>query len=189
VNNKSTLQAKWWVLLIKGILFVVLGVIAIANIKATAVALLLWLGYYFLIQSLIEFADAWFQRQAGGQLWPPLLRGLLNLLLGLLVFLLPTATIILVIVLIVTYAIVQGVIDLFFAVRFRKELETGELVLLWLSGFAQLFFAFWMIFHPLLGGLALIIVIGIYAIVLGILYTLQALLSRFGSKPDTVSQA
>lgn len=171
-------QGKWWVLLLRGIFAIILGVIALAQVRGAVMLILLWIGYYFLIDALLKFSSAWMNRKAGGDWWPDLLSALISLIVGGLVFIFPKATVAIVIALIATHAIVQGVTDIYSAVKNRMELEVGRMWLAILGGFAQLVFALWIVFYPVIGGLTLVAVIAIYAIVVGCILVVRAFVER-----------
>ena len=182
-------QGKWWVLLLRGILAIILGLIALYNIRGAVMVLYLFLGYYFLLDALLQFSQAWFHYKSGEDLKPPLISGLISLGIGLFVFIFPSATVRIFIALIATYAIVQGVTDIYTAFRYPDEYKPRWRCLTILGGFAQIVFALWIIFQPIMGGLTLVVVIGIYALVVGVILILRAFQVRAGGPPGSVASA
>ena len=100
--------------------------------------------------------------------------------LGILVFAWPKLSAVILIALIATHAIYQGVSDIYAAIKMRPELITGWFWWSVIAGIAQVIFGIWMIFQPFIGGLAVIIVIGIYLIVLGIVLIVRSFQARSG---------
>ena len=84
----------------------------------------------------------------------------------------PDATAIIVITLIAIRAILEGVFGLIQIVQLRKVLR-GEWLLV-VRSLVALILGVWMLLQPLVGGLALLILIGIYAIVVGITQVIEA---------------
>jgi len=66
------------------------------------------------------------------------------------------------------------------AFRDRASLSGGRFWLLLIGGIAQLFFAVWMIFQPVMGGITVIAVLAAYALVIGVILIIRSLEMRFG---------
>jgi uncharacterized membrane protein HdeD (DUF308 family) len=77
--------------------------------------------------------------------------------------------------LIAARAIFQGSSDVISAIQSRQQLNGIWFALLILGGIAELVFGIWMIFQPVIGGLTVLAVIGIYAIVVGVILILRSL--------------
>jgi uncharacterized membrane protein HdeD (DUF308 family) len=86
---------------------------------------------------------------------------------GVLTFLWPAITEVVLLLLIAAWAIATGLVEIIAAIRLRKELE-GEWLLI-LSGIASVVFGVFLFARPGIGALAVIWVIGAYAVVFGVL--------------------
>ncbi len=75
------------------------------------------------------------------------------------------------------------------AIHGRGQLESKRFWLLMVGGIVQVLFGIWIIFNPIIGGLTVLTVIGIYAIVLGIVLIIRAFQERSGGTPGTLAAA
>lgn len=169
------LAGEWWVLLIRGILTVILGIIALMNTSAAVMVLVIWLGLYAIVDGGLKVYAAIFKRRENTSPWPGSLSGLGGVLVGMIIFLWPELTLIVLLALIAMRAIIQGTSDILSAMRSRKDLKGIWFVLFLLGGMAELIFGIWMIFQPQIAGLTLVAVIGIYAIVVGSILIFRSL--------------
>lgn len=168
-------NGNWWVLLLRGILAIVLGIFALINTTATVMILLIWLGLYAIVDGCLKAYSAVFKRVKTTSLWPDLLSGLGGILVGILIFVWPEITVVVLLALIATRAILQGISDILSAFRSRKDLKGIWFLLLLVGGLAELIFGIWMIIQPQIAGLTVVAVIGIYAIVVGTILIFRSL--------------
>jgi uncharacterized membrane protein HdeD (DUF308 family) len=96
-----------------------------------------------------------------------LIQGIISIAAGVIAFLLPAAAAVGLLLLIAAWAVATGIMEIVAAIRLRKEI-TGEWVLI-LSGILSVAFGVLLFLFPRAGALAVIIWIGAYAIVFGIL--------------------
>lgn len=168
-------NGNWWVLLLRGILAIVLGIFALINTTATVMILLIWLGLYAIVDGCLKAYSAVFKRVKTTSLWPDLLSGLGGILVGILIFVWPEITVVVLLALIATRAILQGISDILSAFRSRKDLKGIWFLLLLVGGLAEIIFGIWMIIQPQIAGLTVVAVIGIYAIVVGTILIFRSL--------------
>lgn len=101
-------------------------------------------------------------RDNGKPLWALIVVGLLGIAAGIVTFLWPGLTALVLLYIIAIWALVAGVFQIIAAVRFRKEIRNEWL--LGLSGVVSVLFGGMLIMQPGAGALALVWVIGIYAV-------------------------
>ena len=182
-------QGKWWALLLRGILAIILGIIMLANLSSTVMGLLIFIGYYLIIDGIIKLSQAYLHKQAGDNYWHSLLGGLLTIILGVLIFVWPEPSLIIILALISTNAIFQGASELIAAVNIRQEIQTNWYWWSIFTGIAQIIFGIWMIFHPVIGGLTVVTVIAIYALVVGVVLIIRAFQAKSGGGSDSPAPA
>src|SRR4029079_11520312 len=100
----------------------------------------------------------------------------LGIIAGIVTFMWPGITAMALLAIIATWALVTGITEIFVAIRLRKEI-TGEWALI-LAGLSAVAFGLFLLVRPLAGALAAIFVIGIYALVSGILHVVLGLRLR-----------
>lgn len=160
----------WWVYLIRGILALVFGVLALMWPGATIEALLIFFGAWALVSGLFMLAGSFGAKKVTDHWWVWLLAGLVGIAAGVLTFINPRATGLVLLIWIAVWAIISGAFDIVTAIRWRKELK-GEGWLI-LAGAAWVIFGFLLLKNPLAGAVAIVTLIGVWAIVMGIILIL-----------------
>lgn len=160
------LAKNWWMLLLRGIAAIIFGVLALTWPGMTLVTLILFYGAYVLVDGVLAIVAA----ITGGALMPRwwlAIVGLLGIAAGVLTFLMPGLTAIVLLYFIAGWAIATGVFQIIGAIKLRKEIDNEWLLIL--GGILSVLFGVAMIAAPGAGALALITVIGIYAMIVGAL--------------------
>jgi len=160
------LAKNWWMLLLRGIAAIIFGVLALAWPGMTLLTLILFYGAYALIDGVLAIVAA----ITGGALlprWWLAIIGLLGIAAGLLTFMMPGLTAIVLLYFIAGWAIATGVFQVIGAIKLRKEIDNEWFLIL--SGIISVLFGVAMMAAPGAGALALITVIGIYAVLIGVL--------------------
>jgi uncharacterized membrane protein HdeD (DUF308 family)/sporulation protein YlmC with PRC-barrel domain len=120
-------EARWWLLLIEGVLGVLAGLVAAFWPGLTALALLYFIAAWAIVTGILEIAAAVrLRREIAGE-WALGLSGLLSLLFGVLLVVIPApAGILSLLWLIGVYAIAFGVVLLVLAFRVRNQSDTDN---------------------------------------------------------------
>ncbi|HKD17436.1 MAG TPA: HdeD family acid-resistance protein [Thermoanaerobaculia bacterium] len=176
-----TLAEHWWVVLLRGIVAILFGVLALTRPLLTIAALVLFWGAYALVDGIFELIEG--VRTKYGML---IFLGILGIAAGLITFFWPAITAIVLLYIIAFWAIVVGVMQIGAAIRLRKEVQ-GEW--LWiLSGVCMVILGVLLIARPGPGAVSLVRVIGWFAIVWGFLlvmlaFRLKAHVGKLVAKP------
>ncbi len=164
----QAISSLWWLVLLRGILIVLLGIYALVQPGMTLVAFTQVLGAFVLIDGVIALIEGVLGRTES-RIWT-MTRGVLGILVGLFVFAHPAivgviaaATIVLIVGL---QTIATGVLEIFVAIRARKEVE-GEGWLI-LGGVLAVVFGGILMIAPFASSLVLIRILGTFAILFGI---------------------
>jgi uncharacterized membrane protein HdeD (DUF308 family) len=172
-STLSMFSRNWWVLLLRGVVAIVFGMLAISRPGITLGLLVLLFGIYALVDgvfALLAAAAGWSQRD---DRWLLLLEGLIGLGAGFATLRAPGITTIALLFFIAVWALATGVLKIVAAIRLRKEI-TGEFWLI-LGGIASVVFSFLVMMNPAAGALAMAWLIGWYALVLGVMLILLSL--------------
>jgi uncharacterized membrane protein HdeD (DUF308 family) len=154
----------WWVLVVRGALAVLFGVLALAWPHITVVVLIaLFAAFAFLdgISSIISAA----QRRDFG--WT-FIGGILSVILGVMAVLWPVSAGFALVLLIGAWALVRGVFDIAAAFAMRHELASGFEWMLVISGIVSIIFGLFVLLFPLAGAFAIVGVVAGFAIFLGV---------------------
>ncbi len=173
---KNMMAGAWWTLLLRGILAILLGIIAINNVGLTALAIFVWFVFYAIADGIFHVYMSIVYRHDTKHWWVGLLSGLLSIAFGIAAFMWPQITAYVLLVFIAARAIIDGVLGIVQAIQLRKEVK-GEWLLI-VGGVAAVLFGIWMFFNPKQGGVALLWIIAVYAIVTGVILVIQAFRMR-----------
>jgi len=159
------LTRNWWALALRGVIAIFFGLAALAWPGLTLVALVVLFGVYVLADGILATITSIAERGKGwGWL---LLEGVLLVAIGVAVFRWPGITALALLFLIAARALVVGVLELVSAVALRKELA-GEWLLA-LNGVLSIVFGVLIAARPGVGALAIVWLIGLYALVFGVI--------------------
>jgi uncharacterized membrane protein HdeD (DUF308 family) len=163
--------SNWRVLLLRGILAVLFGVLAFAMPRLTIVTLVLLYGIYALADGLTVL---WVGGSA--RAWPLVLIGALGVIVGIYTFIYPGTTAVVLLYIIAVWGIIRGANDLLTAFLLRKDLKNvSELVI---AGLVSVLFGGWLLVNPARGALVMVWLIGGYAIIFGVVMIVHALRLR-----------
>lgn len=163
------LAENWWLVLLRGIAAIAFGVLAFIWPGLTLLTLIFMWGIYAVADGVLALWAAIASK--GGEMaprWWLALVGIAGIVAGLLAFVLPGMTALVLLMFIASWAIVVGVLQIWGAIRLRKEIE-GEW-LLGLSGVLSIAFGVIMFAQPGAGALALVWLIGWFAVLAGCVY-------------------
>jgi uncharacterized membrane protein HdeD (DUF308 family) len=158
------LAKNWWMLLLRGIAAIIFGVLAFAWPGMTLLTLIMFYGAFALVDGVLAIIAA----IAGGapaQRWWLAIVGLLGIATGVLMFTMPGLTALVLLYFIAGWAIATGAFQIVGAIRLRKEIDDEWYLIL--GGVVSVLFGVGVMMAPGAGALALLWVIGTYAVIMG----------------------
>jgi uncharacterized membrane protein HdeD (DUF308 family) len=164
------LSRYWWVLVIRGVMAMALGVFAFVWPLETIAALVVVFGATALIDGTFAVVASIAGHSLTSYWWVLLLQGLLGIGVGMLTLFNPAITAVALLFYIAVWAIGIGVLQIIAAVRLRHDI-TGEWWLA-LGGIAAVAFGVLLIQNPAAGALAVLWLIGSFALVWGVMLML-----------------
>lgn len=160
------LARNWWLVALRGLAAIIFGVLTIINPAMSLAVLILFFGAYALADGVFT-AIAAIMRRGNEPRWVALLvSGILGILIGAVTFLMPGLTALVLLYIIATWAVIRGIIEIAVAIKLRKEIQ-GEFWLI-LAGALSVVFGGLLFAFPGTGALAVVLWIGVFAIVFGI---------------------
>ena len=172
----ETLRRNWWLLALRGLAAVLFGVLAFAWPGITLLTLIWLFGAFALVNGILSLVLATKAPKGYPRFGSLILGGLLGILAGLLTFVMPGITALGLLILIAAWALVTGILEIVAAIKLRKTI-TGEWMLI-LAGLASVAFGVLLILQPAAGALVMVLWIGAYALVFGILLFVLAFKMR-----------
>ncbi len=164
-------QAKW-LLVVRGILAIVFGILVWVWPGPTLLVLIGLFGIYALATGLFAIAAAARSARSHQRRWLLALSGVLCIAAGILAFIWPGRTALALLFLIGIWAIVSGVSEI--AAAFSGNRSTTDEWLLVLGGVVSVLFGIILLVYPSTGLLALVWLIGVYAIIYGVMQLASA---------------
>jgi uncharacterized membrane protein HdeD (DUF308 family) len=166
------LSRNWWALALRGVAAILFGLAAFFLPGITLAVLILLFGAYMLVDGIFAIIAAVRAEEHDTRWWLLLAEGVLGVLAGIVAFLWPGLTALALLYLVAAWAIVTGILQIVGAIRLRQEIE-GEWALI-LGGILSVIFGVLLAVMPGVGILALIWLIGAYALVSGVLLIVLA---------------
>lgn len=172
----GALADRWWLILLRGACAVLFGILAIAWPGITIVTLTFLFGAYAMIDGAVALWAAISGPGDKAPRWWLAIVGLAGIVTGIVAFAMPLVVAELLLLFIAIWAIAIGVLQVWGAVRLRKEIDNEWTLAL--TGALSVLFGVGVILQPAAGALAVVWVIACFAILLGALYIALALRLR-----------
>ena len=145
---------------------ILFGVLTFVWPGITLLTLVLLYGAYALADGVLALVEAVMGGAPAPRWWLALV-GLLGIAVGILTFAWPGITALVLLLFIAGWAIATGILQIVGAIRLRKEIDNEWLLIA--SGVLSVIFGLILVAQPGTGALALLYVIGIYAVLYGII--------------------
>ena len=172
----TLLFKNWWILLLKGILLVIFGILSFMNPGITLATLVLWFAIFMMIDGVISIFGVVSNWKTEEDKWLLVAEGALGLVLGFLVYRSPDTFLSFIAFVISFWAIFSGISKIAMAIQLRKEIE-GEGWLI-LSGVLSLIFGILVFAQPGIGIATLMWIMATFAILVGVLLIVLSLKLR-----------
>jgi uncharacterized membrane protein HdeD (DUF308 family) len=177
----KTICDRWWVLLLRGLAAIAFGICAIMLPGITLVTLVWMFAAFSIVEGILEIVLG-IRGEADGTIWwTMLLLGVLAIAAGIIAFAWPGLTLFVLTAVIAAYAIVRGVFEIAAAIRLRHEIDDEWM--LGLAGLMSIIFGGLILWRPDAGLLAIALLIGAYALAIGVFNIAMAMrFRRMGRK-------
>jgi uncharacterized membrane protein HdeD (DUF308 family) len=165
------LGRSWWILLIYGLIGVIFGVLALTRPVATATALVWTLGLFAIAEGVISLVALFDRNLAVSRGWL-VFYALVSLAFGLLAVSRPVTVAGLLLFFVAAWLIVGGIYRIAFAVRVRREIKGEWLIIV--SGLLAIALGVMFALNPLVGLAVTTLWIGVLALVYGVFQIIAA---------------
>ena len=166
-HGLNHISRNWWLVLLRGIVSILFGILAFAWPGPTVLALTLLFGAYALADGVLALIAAVSGSDRSAPAWWLVLVGLLGIAAGLIAFFWPGKTAFALVVMLGAWALTIGIFEIVGAIRLRHEIDDEW----WLiaAGTLSVLFGLAVLLKPGAGALAIVWLIASYAIVAGVL--------------------
>lgn len=179
-----TLSQNWWLVVLRGVLAVLFGLLAFIWPGITWLTLVVLFGIYAIVDGLVAIGTGLARTRESSRWWTFLLEGLINIGAGVAALIWPGVATLVILYVIATWAVFTGILEIVAAIRLRHEI-TNEWMLA-LGGVISIAVGVVLFFQPAAGSLAIIWIIGSYALIFGILLVILGFRLRNWRGPDSL---
>jgi uncharacterized membrane protein HdeD (DUF308 family) len=162
-----TLSQNWWLVVLRGVLAILFGVLAFVWPAITLLTLVVMFGVYAIVDGLVAAWTGLSRTKDSPRWWTFLLEGILSIGAGVIALLWPGLATLVLIYMIASWAVITGILEIVAAIRLRNEI-TNEWIL-GLGGLVSIALGVLLFLQPLAGGLAIIWTVAAYAVIFGVL--------------------
>jgi uncharacterized membrane protein HdeD (DUF308 family) len=170
------LTRNWWMIVVRGILAILFGLIAFFWPDLTFLLLILTFGAYAIVDGIFAMLTGVASSRYSSRWWVFLLEGIVSLAAGMISILQPGLAGFVLIAVIAAWAILTGAFEIAAAVRLRREI-TNEWMLAF-AGFVSIVLGAVLFFQPATAGIVITLMIGTYALIFGVLLVILGLRLR-----------
>ena len=173
-------KGAWIWAVVRGVIAIIFGIVALTSPITTAIVLATVIGVFAIIDGIIDIVDAIRHRGTSG-VGLRVFLGVISLLFGIIILVWPGKTIGFMVFLIAIWSIAIGLLQIFANVGIRKE-APGAWVWGVIAGALGLVFGILVMFNLGIGLVALMWMLGIWAIVFGLALIVLGLQVRKAAK-------
>jgi uncharacterized membrane protein HdeD (DUF308 family) len=182
----SVLVRNWWAFVIRGVLAILFGLIALFEPGVTMLSLVLIFAVYAVADGIMAIVSAVRAAKEGERWMWLVLTGVVDIIAGVVAVAMPGLTVVVFVTLLAIWAIISGAFML--AAAFRLDADHGRWWLA-LGAIASLAYGVLLLIAPMIGAVVLTWWIGAYAIVFGISMLVVAFRLRARFKASPLGQA
>lgn len=163
----QTTRYNWWLMLLRGIVAIILGLIVLFDPGIALLAIIYVFGAYALIDGILSVIVAIAERRYLPRWGWLVVEGVAGIILGIIAFAWPGETALILLYIVAIWAVVTGVMEI------AAAFTVGSW-LLGLTGVLSIVFGIILFVHPGVGLLSILWLLGVYAIVFGIVLIVHA---------------
>ena len=162
----KALTKNWWVFVVRGLIAILFGILALIWPELTLIVLVWSFGAFVFVDGLFSVYSGLSRHKEYDRWWVILIEGIFGIAFGVLAFIWPSITGLVLLAIIVAWALVTGLFEIIAAVQLRRAIENEWLLAF--SGVLSILLGIAMLVWPGASAVALAWLIGVYAIVFGI---------------------
>ncbi len=164
--STDVFSSYWWWFLLRGLIAIAFGVVALMLPGAMLTTLVLFFGAFVMVDGFFTIASALEMRGENAHWWVSLLEGSLGVLVGGFAFFAPGFTGVVLILTVGVWAMAAGVLRLIVGFKMRRMLRDTSGM--FLNSLAYLVFGALLLLAPIVGAVALMWCLGVWALIAGL---------------------
>ncbi len=163
----EALVKNWWLVALRGVLALILGIIILVIPEAAAAFLVIFIGVYALVDGIFALIVAVVNRPQHKDRWWLLFEGIIGILAGAAILASPLMAAVILIYVIASWALLTGILEIMFAVAQWSVLPDKWLLLL--GGIFSALLGILIFGNVGFGALLIITMIAVYMVLFGVL--------------------
>jgi uncharacterized membrane protein HdeD (DUF308 family) len=166
----------WWIYALRGLIAILFGIAALLWPELTITALVILFGAYVVADGVFAIINGASGRGIHDRWWVDILIGLAGIVAGVWAMLYPDLTAIGLMYVIAAWWLFTGIMQVILAIRLRDFISNEWLMIL--SGLASMVLGIAFLLFPGDGAISLIWVVGVFAIIVGVMLIMLAVRLR-----------
>ena len=158
---------NWWVFLLRGLLAILFGGLAVIWPEITLVTLVILFGAFVFLEGLLNLVIGIASSETNRRWWMTLLEGVLGIIIAILTFIWPDLTAVVLLYFIAAWALITGVMEIITAIRLRQMIAREWAMIV--SGILSILFGSLLFVFPGESAISLVWLIGLFSMLIGIL--------------------
>jgi uncharacterized membrane protein HdeD (DUF308 family) len=168
-------HAYWWLILLRGVVALLFGILALISVQFVLLFLVYLFGAYVLLDGIMAIIVSLQERRSASGWWVVFLLGIVGVIVGLLCFIHPGNVALLIFYLVAIWLIISGLFGIISAFALRAA---GAEWLLVVVGVISIIVGIVFFIHPTSSILSIVWLLGIFALVYGIVQIVRAIQLR-----------
>lgn len=168
-------RAYWWSLVIRAIIALLFGIMALISSQFTLLFLVYLFGAYALLDGILAVIVSLQERNTASRWWVLLLGGIFGIVLGLVTFFQPGAIALVIFYLVAVWLVVTGLFEVISAFTL---MAVGVEWVLVVAGVLSIIVGIVFFIHPTASILSIVWLLGVFALVYGVIQVFRAIQFR-----------
>jgi uncharacterized membrane protein HdeD (DUF308 family) len=168
-------RAYWWVLVIRAVVALLFGIMALISVEFTLLFLVYLFGAYALVDGIMAVIVSLQERNTSSRWWILLLGGIFGIVLGVLTFFRPGDIALVIFYLVAAWLVITGLFEVISAFTLQAA---GIEWLLVVAGVLSIIVGIIFFFHPVASILSIVWLLGVFALVYGVILIVRAIQFR-----------
>jgi uncharacterized membrane protein HdeD (DUF308 family) len=173
-TTRQITQAYWWLLILRGVIAILFGIMALISAGFTLLFLVYLFGAYVLLDGIMAIIASLQERRASSSWWVVFLIGIVGVIVGVLTFIHPGNVALVIFYLVAAWLIIAG----FFGVISAFVRASGTEWLSVIGGILSIIIGVIFFLHPTSSILSIVWLLGVFALVYGIIQIIRAIQLR-----------
>lgn len=162
----SFVQKRWWLLILRGTLLILFGLIAFFAPGIVLISLIVIFAVFLIAAGIFLIFESISSNDRNHRVLK-ITEGIINIITAVIILVLPAESIDVIMIFVSAWAFISGIFQIASAIKLRKVIENEFLAIT--GGFISLIFGIVILFNLIAGAEALVMVFGIFAVVSGAL--------------------